>query len=77
MEYLREFLARELQDGSVASYSGAGGAWRDGSGRWITCSKEESLLAFADRMLCGCSRPRRAHRQRDEIVAPGAWGRVI
>ncbi|MBV8817597.1 MAG: DEAD/DEAH box helicase family protein, partial [Acidobacteriaceae bacterium] len=41
MEYLREFLAHELKDVSVASYSGARGAWRDGSGRWITCSKEE------------------------------------
>ena len=41
MEYLREFLARELPDVPVASYSGAGGAWRDGSGRWIECSKEE------------------------------------
>ena len=41
MEYLREFLAREMPDVPVASYSGAGGAWRDGSGRWIACSKEE------------------------------------
>ncbi|MBV8844924.1 MAG: DEAD/DEAH box helicase family protein [Bryobacterales bacterium] len=46
MEYLREFLARELPDVPVASYSGAGGAFREksgreGSGRWITCSKEE------------------------------------
>ncbi len=41
MEYLREFLARELPDVPVASYSGAGGAWRDGSGRWIACTKEE------------------------------------
>ncbi|MGQ9918691.1 MAG: DEAD/DEAH box helicase [Bryobacteraceae bacterium] len=41
MEYLREFLALELPGVPVASYSGAGGAWRDGSGRWIPCSKEE------------------------------------
>jgi ERCC4-related helicase len=41
MEYLREFLARELPDVPVASYSGVGGAWRDRSGRWITCGKEE------------------------------------
>ncbi len=41
MEYLREFLAQELPDVPVASYSGAGGAWRDGSGRWVSCSKEE------------------------------------
>ncbi|HOQ47750.1 MAG TPA: SNF2-related protein [Bryobacteraceae bacterium] len=41
MEYLRDFLAREMPDVPVASYSGSGGAWRDGSGRWITCSKEE------------------------------------
>jgi len=41
MEYLRDFLAQELPDVPVASYSSLGGAWRDGSGRWITCSKEE------------------------------------
>jgi hypothetical protein len=41
MEYLRDFLAREMPDVPVASYSGSGGAWRDGSGRWIACSKEE------------------------------------
>ncbi len=41
MEYLREFLAGELAGISVASYSGEGGAWRDGSGRWIPCSREE------------------------------------
>ncbi|MBX5496661.1 MAG: DEAD/DEAH box helicase family protein [Bryobacteraceae bacterium] len=41
MEYLRDFLARELPDVPVASYSGTGGAWRDGSGRWIACTKEE------------------------------------
>ncbi len=41
MEYLREYLAEELPGVAVASYSGAGGAWRDGSGRWVTCSKEE------------------------------------
>ena len=41
MEYLRDFLAREMPDVPVASYSGVGGAWRDGSGRWIACSKEE------------------------------------
>ncbi|MGC8761917.1 MAG: DEAD/DEAH box helicase [Bryobacteraceae bacterium] len=46
MEYLREFLAREMPDVPVASYSGSGGAWRDGSGRWIACSKEEIKRRF-------------------------------
>jgi SNF2 family DNA or RNA helicase len=41
MEYLREYLAREMPDVPVASYSGAGGAWRDGSGRWVPCRKED------------------------------------
>lgn len=41
MEYLREYLAREMPDVAVASYCGAGGAWRDSSGRWNPCSKEE------------------------------------
>ena len=41
MEYLRDYLASEMPDVPVASYSGAGGAWRDGSGRWIGCSKED------------------------------------
>jgi hypothetical protein len=46
MEYLRDFLAREMPDVPVASYSGAGGAWRDGSGRWIACTKEEIKRRF-------------------------------
>ncbi|GIU78634.1 MAG: hypothetical protein KatS3mg005_1872 [Bryobacteraceae bacterium] len=41
MEYLREFLAREMPEVPVASYSGSGGARRDGSGRWVSCSREE------------------------------------
>lgn len=41
MEYLRELLAGELKGMPIASYSGAGGAFRDGSGHWVTCSKEE------------------------------------
>lgn len=41
MEYLREFLAGELSGMTVASYSGKGGAYRDGSGHWVQCSKEE------------------------------------
>jgi len=41
MEYLRELLAKELPEMSVASYCGAGGAYREGSGAWVQCSKEE------------------------------------
>jgi hypothetical protein len=41
MEYLRELLANELPGMTVASYSGKGGAYRDGSGHWVSCSKEE------------------------------------
>jgi SNF2 family DNA or RNA helicase len=41
MDYLRELLAMELTGLTVASYSGKGGAYRDGSGYWVPCSKEE------------------------------------
>jgi ERCC4-related helicase len=41
MEYLRDFLADQLPELPVASYSGAGGAWRGGAGNWLSCSKEE------------------------------------
>jgi SNF2 family DNA or RNA helicase len=41
MEYLREFLAGELTGMTVASYSGHGGAYRDASGHWVACSKED------------------------------------
>ncbi len=41
MEYLRDHLAGELDGIPIASYSGAGGAWRDHSGSWVPCSKEE------------------------------------
>jgi SNF2 family DNA or RNA helicase len=41
MDYLRELAGNELPELSVASYSGTGGSYRDGSGHWITCSKEE------------------------------------
>jgi hypothetical protein len=48
MEYLRDFLALELPGVAVASYSGAGGAWRDNSDRWISCSKEEIKRRLKD-----------------------------
>ena len=41
MEYLRDFVADHLTGFSVASYSGSGGAYRDGAGGWVPCSKEE------------------------------------
>jgi ERCC4-related helicase len=51
MEYLRDFLAQEMPDVPVASYSGSGGAWRDGAGHWIPCSKEEIKRRFRDRRV--------------------------
>jgi hypothetical protein len=48
MEYLRDFLSLELSGVPVASYSGAGGAWRDNSGRWISCTKEEIKRRLKD-----------------------------
>jgi ERCC4-related helicase len=41
MEYLRELAGTELPELAVASYSGAGGAYRDGAGHWVACTKEE------------------------------------
>jgi hypothetical protein len=41
MEYLRDYLADQMPGMPVACYSGAGGAWRDASGQWVPCSKEE------------------------------------
>ncbi|HLH03941.1 MAG TPA: helicase-related protein [Bryobacteraceae bacterium] len=41
MEYLREYLAGQIEGVPIASYSGGGGAWRDTGGNWNTCTKEE------------------------------------
>ena len=41
MEYLRDYLADQMPGLPVACYSSAGGAWRDASGQWVPCSKEE------------------------------------
>ena len=35
----------------VACYSGAGGAWRDASGQWVPCSKEEIKRRLRDRQV--------------------------
>ncbi len=48
MEYLRDYLADQLPEVPVASYSGAGGAWRDASGYWVPCSKEEIKRRLRD-----------------------------
>jgi hypothetical protein len=48
MEYLREFVAGEFTGMAVASYSGKGGAYRDGSGHWVACSKEEIKRRLRD-----------------------------
>lgn len=51
MEYLRDFLADQLPTLPVASYSGAGGAWRDASGYWVPCSKEEIKRRLRDKQV--------------------------
>jgi hypothetical protein len=51
MEYLRDHLAERLQDYPIASYSGAGGAWRERSGSWVSCSKEEIKRRLRDKQV--------------------------
>lgn len=48
MEYLRDYLADQMAGMPVACYSGAGGAWRDASGHWVPCSKEEIKRRLRD-----------------------------
>jgi hypothetical protein len=52
MEYLRDYLVADQMPGMpVASYSGNGGAWRDASGQWVPCSKEEIKRRLRDRQV--------------------------
>ena len=51
MEYLRDYLADQMAEMPVACYSGAGGAWRDASGQWVPCSKEEIKRRLRDRQV--------------------------
>jgi hypothetical protein len=51
MEYLRDYLADQLPSLPVASYSGAGGSWRDASGYWVPCSKEEIKRRLRDKQV--------------------------
>lgn len=51
MEYLRELAGNELPELTVASYSGAGGAYRDRSGHWVACSKEEIKRRLRDKRV--------------------------
>jgi hypothetical protein len=51
MEYLRDYLADQMAGMPVACYSGAGGAWRDASGQWAPCSKEEIKRRLRDRQV--------------------------
>lgn len=51
MEYLRDYLAHQMPGMPVACYSGAGGAWRDASGQWVPCSKEEIKRRLRDRQV--------------------------
>ncbi len=51
MEYLRDYLADQLPDLPVASYSGKGGAWRDASKHWVPCSKEEIKRRLRDKQV--------------------------
>jgi SNF2 family DNA or RNA helicase len=48
MEYLRDYLADQIPGLPVASYCGSGGAWRDASGHWVPCSKEEIKRRLRD-----------------------------
>jgi len=48
MEYVREFLSQELPDFAVGSYFGDGGAWRENSGNWVRCNKEEIKRRLRD-----------------------------
>jgi hypothetical protein len=51
MDYLRDYLADQMAVMPVASYSGKGGAWRDASGQWVPCSKEEIKRRLRDRQV--------------------------
>jgi superfamily II DNA or RNA helicase len=51
MEYLRDYVADQMAGMPVASYSGAGGAWRDASSQWVPCSKEEIKRRLRDRQV--------------------------
>ncbi len=51
MDYLRDYLADQMKGLPVASYSGTGGAWRDLSGHWVHCSKEEIKRKLRDRQV--------------------------
>ena len=51
MEYLRDYLADQMPGMPVACYSGSGGAWRDASGQWVPCSKEEIKRRLRDRQV--------------------------
>jgi SNF2 family DNA or RNA helicase len=51
MEYLRDYLADQMPGLHVACYSGKGGAWRDASGQWVPCSKEEIKRRLRDRQV--------------------------
>jgi len=51
MEYLRDYLADQMSGMPVACYSGRGGAWRDASGQWVPCSKEEIKRRLRDRQV--------------------------
>jgi hypothetical protein len=51
MDYLRDYLADQMPTLPVASYSGTGGAWRDASGHWVPCSKEEIKRRLRDKQV--------------------------
>lgn len=51
MDYLRDYLADQMPTLPVASYSGAGGAWRDAAGYWVPCSKEEIKRRLRDKQV--------------------------
>jgi ERCC4-related helicase len=51
MDYLKDYLAKELPAVPIACYSGAGGSRRDGSGIWTKSSKEEIKRALKEKSV--------------------------
>jgi ERCC4-related helicase len=51
MNYLKDYLAEELPDVPISSYSGAGGSYRSGSGMWTSCGKEKIKQALKEKSV--------------------------
>jgi ERCC4-related helicase len=51
MNYLKDYLAEELPDVPIASYSGAGGSYRTSPGMWTSCGKEKIKQALKEKSI--------------------------